>query len=92
MTGNAASGKYIFEKSCMTCHENERVSFYNINNSSISKKDLLKKLNNKENELLTILRYGTQPLPGSKAYMPLFTNEKLSDQHIADLIAYLNEK
>lgn len=92
LVGDKDQGRYIFEKSCMTCHENERVSFYNIENSPISKKDLLKKLNNKENELLSIIRYGTQPLPGSKAYMPLFTNEKLSNQHIADLIAYLNEK
>jgi mono/diheme cytochrome c family protein len=92
LSGNKETGKYIFEKSCMSCHANERVSYYNIENNRLSKNDLLKRLNNKENELLSIIRYGTQPLPGSKAYMPLFTNEKLSDQHIADLIAYLNEK
>lgn len=92
LEGDKTNGKYIFQHSCMTCHKNERVSYYNIDDTSISKKDLLKKLNNNENELMSTLRYGTQPLPGSKAYMPLFTNEKLSDQQVADLIAYLNEK
>ncbi len=91
LSGDSNNGKYIFQHSCMSCHKNERVSFYNIDESALSKKDLLKKLNNKENELMSIIRYGTQPLPGSKAYMPLFTNEKLSDQQVADLIAYINE-
>lgn len=91
-TGDSKTGEFIFSNTCLSCHKDERVSFYEIANNDVSKKNLLKKLNNKENELLTILRYGTQPLPGQKAYMPLFTAERLNDQQIADLIAYLNEK
>lgn len=91
-TGQSKNGEYIFNNTCLSCHKDERVSFYEIANNDVSKKNLLKKLNNKENELLTILRYGTQPLPGQKAYMPQFTAERLNDQQIADLIAFLNEK
>lgn len=92
LEGNVQNGAYLLKFACMKCHQNERISYYEIADTKLSKNNLLKKLNNKENELLSIIRYGTQPLPGNKAYMPVFTQEKLSNQQIADLIAYLNEK
>ena len=92
LKGNSSNGEWLYQKSCLTCHKNERVSFYGLDSDRLSKKDLIKKLNNSQNELLTIIRYGTTPIPGRKAYMPAYMNEKLSQQQVADLIAYLNEK
>ncbi len=91
LEGNASKGEWLFKNSCLSCHKNERVSFYGLDESNLSKKNLLKKLYDSENTLMTILRYGTAPVPGNKAYMPAYMEEKLSNQQVADIIAYLND-
>ena len=36
-------------------------------------------------------RYGTKPMGGKKAYMPHYTLEKMSNQQLEDLRAYILE-
>jgi mono/diheme cytochrome c family protein len=39
-----------------------------------------------------VIRYGTPPKSGKRAYMPQYTSEKMSDQQVADLRAYIESR
>ena len=45
-----------------------------------------------EMSVYEIVRRGTNPIAGYKPYMPHYTQEKLSNQQIEDLVAYINKK
>ena len=90
--GNAEVGKKIYEKSCLYCHSGKRVTYLNLGNDKLSAKMFVRNLKNySDKSLYQIIRYGTYSKPGRKQYMPLYTKEKMSDQQINDLIAYLKE-
>ena len=39
-----------------------------------------------------VIRYGTPPKGGKEAYMPQYTAEKMSDQQMADLRAFIESE
>jgi mono/diheme cytochrome c family protein len=41
--------------------------------------------------LYQIVRYGTYAKTGRKQYMPLYTKEKMSDEQLNDLVAYIKK-
>lgn len=91
--GNPKNGKVIYEKSCLHCHENTRFSQFNLDNGKLSF-DYLEKHFPLYTRYSTyqVARYGTSPIPGKKAYMPLYTEEKMTNQMMEDLRAYVRSE
>jgi cytochrome c553 len=90
--GNVENGKLIYNKSCLHCHANRRVTYLNLDNDRLSAKMFVKNLKNyKDKSLYQIIRYGTYAKAGRKQYMPLYTEEKMSDDQINDLVAYIKQ-
>ena len=90
--GSVENGKLIYSKSCLHCHANKRVTYLNLDHDHLSGKMFVKNLKNyKDKSLYQIIRYGTYSKVGRKQYMPLYTKEKMSDNQINDLVAYINQ-
>ncbi len=90
LTGDPKNGKLIYELSCLHCHQNQRYSFFNLDESKLS----LDYLNNhfpkySHASIYQVGRYGTPPLNGKRSYMPQYTAERMSNQQMEDLRAYL---
>ena len=90
VVGNPGSGKLIYELSCLHCHKNGRYSFFELDNSHYSFQ-YLKSHTPKYTRysIYQVGRYGTSPITWKKAYMPNYTLEKMSDQQMEDLRAYI---
>ena len=90
LKGDPANGQAIYETSCLHCHENGRYSFYHLDNGKLSFKHLdYHMARYTPYSLYQVARYGTVPLFGKKSYMPQYTQEKMSDQQMEDLRAYI---
>ena len=91
LKGDAGNGKAIYETSCLYCHQNGRFSFYHLGDEKLSFKHLdYHMARYTPYSLYQVARYGTVPLFGKKSYMPQYTQEKLSDQQMEDLRAYIS--
>lgn len=91
LDGNPQNGQNIYELGCLHCHENGRYSFLKLDNTKDSYNYLSNHVDSyKHSSIYQVGRYGTPPHPGKKAYMPQFTQEKMTDQQMEDLRAYLN--
>lgn len=93
ITGNPANGQLIYDLSCKHCHEDERYSFYKLDDTHLSF-DHLDKHFGKYSRYSTyqVTRWGTSPTAGKKAYMPQYTKERMSVQQLEDLRAYIKQK
>lgn len=92
LVGDPANGQLIYEASCLHCHENQRYAFFNLDDSALTHKFMTKHIPRYTRySLYQVGRYGTYPLPGKRAYMPLYTNEKMSNQQMEDLRAYMEK-
>jgi len=90
VVGNAENGEKLFNHSCLHCHQDQRYSFFELNDSKITKKFLGKHFPKYSRySIYQVSRHGAPSHPGKRAYMPQFTKEKMSDQQIEDLRAYL---
>lgn len=90
--GNVENGKLIYNKSCLHCHANKRVTYLNLDNDKLSAKMFVKNLKNyKDKSLYQIIRYGTYAKFGRKQYMPMYTEQKMSDEQLNDLVAYIKQ-
>ncbi len=93
LKGNPENGKLIYELSCQHCHKNKRYAYYNLDDSKFSFNHLSKHIDQYSRySIYQVLRYGTPPMNGKKAYMPQYTQEKMSDQMVEDLRAYVEMK
>lgn len=90
LVGDASSGKDLYELSCLHCHKSNGVSHYILDNSPQSFKHL-KKMIPKDSHfsLYQIIAYGTYAIPGHKPYMPHYPEERMNQQQIEDLRAYI---
>ncbi len=78
-------GKTIYERSCWQCHNEERYSFYHLGDGKLSFTDLMARTRSeRKTSLYAITRHGTFPIAGSRAYMPLYPLEKLSEEQLED--------
>jgi len=89
LKGDPQNGKRLYDNSCLHCHYQQKYSFLHLDNGSFS----LNHLNNKaetynRHSIYQVARYGTFSKYGKKSYMPRYTEERLSDQQLADLRAY----
>ncbi|MEL7021339.1 MAG: cytochrome c, partial [Bacteroidota bacterium] len=92
LKGDPANGQLIYEASCLHCHDGQRYSFFNLNDEPLAHKFMIKHISRYTRySLYQVGRYGTYPLPGKRAYMPLYTEEKMSNQQMEDLRAYMEK-
>ena len=91
--GDALNGELIYMNGCMYCHENRKYSFFNLDYSKATFRNLEKNLDNyHERSIYQVARYGTKPAAGKRAYMPQYTVEKMSVQQLEDLKSYIIEQ
>lgn len=90
--GNVENGKLIYENSCLHCHYKERYSFLHLDKSKMSTHHLASKAGSYSRQsIYQVIRWGVQSKSGKPSYMPQYTAEKMSDQMVEDLRAYLEE-
>ena len=90
--GNAENGQFIYEKACMFCHENKRVTYLHLDDGKLSGLFLWRNRKNyTDQSIYQIVRHGTYSKVGRKQYMPHFTKEKMSDEQLNDLVAYIKQ-
>lgn len=93
ITGNAENGKDLYEISCLHCHKKNGVSKYLLDNSKASFKELKRNIpRDKHFSLYQIIAYGTYAIPGHRPYMPNYPLEKMSQQQVEDLRAYIEKR
>ncbi len=92
-SGNVERGKAIYNKSCQHCHQPGGVTRYTLDHNKLTFRQLARNLDNyTDKSIYQITRYGTSPKKGYRPYMPHYTKERLSDQQIEDLAAYIQEQ
>ncbi len=90
--GNPEDGKLIYQKACMFCHQNKRVTYLHLDNGKLSGSLLWRNRKNyTDQSIYQIVRHGTYSKAGRKQYMPLYTKEKMSDEQLNDLVAYIKQ-
>lgn len=93
INGDASNGKLIYDLSCKYCHENERYSFFKLDDTEITFEHLNKHFTKYDRySTYQVTRWGTAPIPGKGAYMPQYTKEKMSVRQLEDLKAYVLER
>ena len=88
---NPESGKVVYEKGCVHCHSaNEGRTNLKLDSDILSYKYLAKATKNHSSQsIYRIVREGTYPIEGYKPYMPHYTKERLSNQQVEDLVAFI---
>lgn len=88
--GDPKIGELIYDKSCMTCHAYGGPSLFILDHSKKSYKLFAKNLwKDSPYALYDIVRHGTYAEPGHRQYMPLYTADRMSNQQLEDLRAFL---
>lgn len=90
LVGDEQNGRKIYESSCLHCHEKGRYSYLSLDKSCMSLNFLEKDIDRFTNHsIYQVTRWGVPTKAGKKSYMPQYTLEKMSDQQLADLIAFV---
>lgn len=90
--GDPKNGKLIYDLGCKYCHENKRYSFFPLDDAKGTFKHLKSNIAKYNRySIYQVGRYGTYPINGKKAYMPNYTEEKMSNQQMEDLRAYIEQ-
>jgi len=90
--GDVQNGEAIYEISCLSCHAYKRVTYLSLDKGKLSADMFWRNIRNySDKSLYQIVRYGTHSKFGRRQYMPLFTKEKMSDEQLNDLVAYIKQ-
>ncbi|NJK82889.1 MAG: hypothetical protein HC912_02810 [Saprospiraceae bacterium] len=90
LQGNPENGRKIYDLGCKHCHEGMRYSFFELDDAQNTFQFLDRHLPRYTRySMYQVTRYGTPPLPGKGAYMPQYTLEKMNNQQVEDLRAYI---
>jgi mono/diheme cytochrome c family protein len=93
LAGRSERGKLVYEKACQSCHLAEGESDVILDNSVVTFKWLKKNItSNSPGSFYEIIRNGTYADSGHKEYMPNYTEEKMSNQQVEDLRAYIDQQ
>lgn len=93
LKGRAEKGKLIYELSCQSCHVEGGVSGMVLEDSKLTFQKLKKHLQKKTHyNIYEISRHGTYTEQGKPRYMPLYPEERMSNQQLEDLRAYILEQ
>ena len=88
--GDPKNGQIIYEFSCMSCHQDGGVSGIAFTNSKVDFQKFKRSIGKKTDyNLYDIVRKGTFAGQGKPRYMPLYPKERMSDQQLEDLRAYI---
>jgi mono/diheme cytochrome c family protein len=91
--GDVSNGALIYKYSCQYCHYDNRFSFLLLDNTKMTFQHLLREAGTyMPHSIYQVIRYGTPPKGGKEAYMPQYTAEKMSDQQMADLRAFIESE
>jgi mono/diheme cytochrome c family protein len=84
-------GKLVYDNSCLKCHDSQGPSNYlKLDNGTLSLGFLRQHLLGKGRlSLYEIIRHGTYADTGHRAYMPNYTAERMSNEQVEDLRAYV---
>lgn len=92
LKGDPERGAAIYELSCRNCHNESGVSDYLLDYAPYTFQHLKSNMFNKDQfSIYHIIRKGTYATPGARPYMPHYPKEKMSDQQIEDLRAYIEK-
>lgn len=90
LTGDPSNGKLIYENSCLHCHYNGRYSYLHLDDTRLSFAHLRRNMGKyTRHSIYQVTRWGVPVRSGKPSYMPQYTAEKMSDQQLADLRAYV---
>lgn len=90
--GDSERGSHIYRLSCQHCHEPGGVTYFVLDNEKLTFKHLRQHLKKHSGyNLYHVIRDGVSPYLGEKAYMPNYTEERLSNAQVEDLRAYIEE-
>jgi mono/diheme cytochrome c family protein len=90
--GDPANGEVIYEESCMYCHGSARLTYLSLGKNKLDARMFwYNRESYRDQSLYQIVRHGTYSKPGRRQYMPLYTEEKMSDGQLNDLMAYLKQ-
>ena len=93
LVGRPENGQLIYENSCLHCHQDRRFSYLQLDNEKLTFKHLSRKANGfGPHSIYQVSRYGVYSRSGKRSYMPQYPIEKMSDQQLADLKAYIDMK
>jgi len=89
--GDPKRGKELFDISCLQCHDRKGPSNYlKMGHDRLTLGMLRRNIaRNSRLSLYEIIRHGTYADNGHRAYMPNYTAERMSNQQIEDLRAYI---
>ncbi|MEY3051587.1 MAG: hypothetical protein RLY31_1372 [Bacteroidota bacterium] len=91
--GDPATGRLLYELSCLHCHSEKRYAFFNLEDTDVSLRFLHRHFPTYSRySVYQVARYGTPPIPWKRAYMPHYTKEKMSEQMLEDLRAYIRQE
>jgi len=91
--GRPELGKAIYALACQHCHRPNGESDVVLDNAKTTFKWLENHLNNNDQlSFYQAIRYGTWADAGHREYMPRYTQEKMSDQQVEDLRAYIESQ
>ena len=92
-TGDSKMGMLVYKNSCLHCHKNGEYSFFQMDDHAITHKYLNRKADKYSRQsIYQVTRWGVPPKSGKRSYMPQYTSERMSDQQLADLRAYIRER
>ena len=91
LNGDVENGRLIYKNSCLYCHEKGRYSYLSLDEGSMSRNYLQKHVGTYHRQsVYQVVRWGVPVKSGKKSYMPQYPLEKLSEQQLADLVAFIN--
>ncbi len=86
------NGKLIYELSCQHCHFKNKYAKSKLDNSPKTFENLnLKMQQGHAHSIYKISRYGMLAVSGKHAYMPQYSNEKMSNEQLIDLRVYVQK-
>lgn len=90
--GDVAKGEEIYKRSCMTCHHEYGPSQLVLEAERLTFARFMRNIDkNTKFNLYEITRKGTYAEPGHRQYMPMYPLERMSNQQVEDLRAYIEE-
>jgi len=91
--GDPKIGMLVYKNSCLHCHKNGKYSFFQMDDHAMTHKYMNRKADGYSRQsIYQVTRWGVPTKSGKRSYMPQYTSERMSDQQLADLRAYIRER
>lgn len=93
LVGKIDNGLKLYKSSCLHCHYQQRYSYLHLDETNMSIKYLNKHMRTYHRQsVYQVTRWGVPVYNGKESYMPHYTLEKMSEQQLADLTAFVASK